>query len=93
MYICCIRIYMRTFISHILAIHLKLMSLIILYITDVFSLLYLVITIKFSQSDYIINEKNGSVQPVLIFSNISLIEFTVQVYSINGSATGKFATP
>ena len=51
--------------------------------------MYLVITLKFSQSAYSNNENNGPVQPVLILSGISLIEFTVQVLSIDESATGK----
>ena len=53
-------------------------------------LLYSEITLKFSQSAYSINENNESVQPVLILSDISLIEFTVQVLNIDESASGKF---
>ena len=52
-------------------------------------MLYLVIAIKFSQSAYRSNENNVSVRPVLILSDISLIEFTVQVLSIDESASGK----
>ena len=48
---------------------------------------------EFNQSAYSINENNGSVQPVLILSDISLIEFTVQVRSISESASGEFITP
>ena len=53
-------------------------------------LLCLVITIKFSKSTYSIDENGGPVQLVLILSSISLIEFTVQVRSIDESASGKF---
>ena len=56
-------------------------------------LLCLVITIKFSKSAYTIDENSGQVQPVLILSDISLIEFTVQVLSSSESANGKFTTP
>ena len=51
--------------------------------------MYLEITLKFSQSAYSINENNGSIQPVLILSDISLIEFTIQVLNIDESASGK----
>ena len=51
-----------------------------------------VITIKFNQSTYNIYEDNGPVKPVLILSNISLIEFTVEVLTASGSANGEFIT-
>ena len=54
--------------------------------------LFSVITIKFNQSTYNIYEDNGPVKPVLILSNISLIEFTVEVLTASGSANGKFIT-
>jgi len=49
------------------------------------------ITITFEQPTYIINEDNVTVQPVLIFSNPSATDITVQVINTDVSTTsGKF---
>ena len=47
------------------------------------------ITITFNQSAYSVNEDNGPAQPVLVLSNPSSIDITVQVSSINGTAGGE----
>ena len=56
-------------------------------VTDVFSLLHL--DIKFNQSAYNIYEDSGSVNPVLILSDLFLTDYTVRVNSISESASGK----
>ena len=51
---------------------------------------FLAATLAFSQSTYSVNESNGHLQPVLILSNPSTIDFTVQVFSCsNDSAIGE----
>ena len=45
------------------------------------------ITITFEQPTYIINEDNVTVQPVLIFSNPSATDITVQVINTDVSTT------
>ena len=51
-------------------------------------LFYVDITVSFSLSAYTIDEDAGSVQPVLVLSNPSSTNITVQVLSTDGSATG-----
>jgi len=48
-----------------------------------------VITVKFSQSTYSVNEDTGSVQPVLVLSNPSSTDITVQVRDNSKTATGE----
>ena len=47
-----------------------------------------VATISFSQSMYSVNENEGSVQLVLVLSNPSSTDFTVQVTDEEGTASG-----
>ena len=42
-----------------------------------------------SQSSYSVNENAGLVKPVLVLSNITLVDVTVQVSDVQGGATGK----
>ena len=49
----------------------------------------LVTSVKFSQSTYSVNENSGVVQPVLVLSNPSSTDITVEVTSTDGSATGE----
>ena len=44
----------------------------------------------FNQSTYSVNEDDGPAQPVLVLSNPSSTDITVQVSTTNGSATGKY---
>ena len=52
---------------------------------------YIDISVNFSQSTYSIEEDDGPVQLMLLLSNPSPTDITVEVYSIdiNGSASGK----
>ena len=50
------------------------------------------ITISFEQPTYIVNEADEKVEPVLVLSNPSSSIITVQVFSTDGSATGKQLT-
>ena len=54
--------------------------------------MYIIIALNiyFNQSTYIINEDDGPAQPVLVLSNPSSTDITVQVEATNGSATGKY---
>ena len=47
---------------------------------------------SFAQPTYIVNEADGTVEPVLVLSNPSSNVITVQVFSTDGSATGKQLT-
>ena len=49
-------------------------------------------TVSFEQQSYAVNESNGKVESVLVLSNPSSSVITVQVFSTNGSATGKQLT-
>ena len=49
------------------------------------------IAVQFEQSSYIIDEDDGPVQLVLIFSNPSSTNITVQVENIFGNATGRLS--
>ena len=44
----------------------------------------------FNQSMYSVNEDAGPVQPVLVISNPSSTDITVQVTNTDGSATGEY---
>ena len=46
-------------------------------------------TISFSQSTYSVNEDNGSVQAVLVLSNPSSTDITVQVRDNGNTAIGE----
>ena len=45
-------------------------------------------TVSFSQSVYTINENEGPVEPVIVLSNPSSTDVTVQVTDGGGTATG-----
>ena len=47
------------------------------------------IVVNFEQMTYNIDEDNGLVQPVLVLSNPSSTTITIEVLSIDESATGK----
>ena len=47
-------------------------------------------TITFSQSTYSVDENNGSVRIVLVLSNPSSTDITVQVRDSNNTATGEY---
>ena len=47
------------------------------------------VTVRFEQPTYTVNETDGRVEPVLVLSNPSSSVITVQVFSTDGSATGK----
>ena len=49
-------------------------------------------TINFMQQAYNVNEADGRVELVLVLSNPSSSVITVQVFSTDGSATGKQLT-
>ena len=48
--------------------------------------------VSFEEQTYSINETDGKVEPVLVLSNPSSSVITVQVFSTDGSATGKQLT-
>ena len=50
------------------------------------------VTVRFEQQTYTVNEADERVEPVLVLSNPSSSVITVQVFSIDGSATGKQLT-
>ena len=50
------------------------------------------VTVNFEQQTYNVNEDDGKVEPVLILSNPSSTAITVEVFSTDGSATGKQLT-
>ena len=45
--------------------------------------------VRFEHQSYDVNEGAGKIEPVLILSNPSSAEFTVEVMITSGSATGK----
>ena len=52
----------------------------------------IVTTISFEQPTYTVYEADGKVEPVLVLSNPSSFDITVQVFSTDGSAFGKQLT-
>ena len=54
-----------------------------------FSHFIIVPTVNFNQSTYNADEDDGPAQPVLVLSNPSSTDITVNVFSTDGSATGK----
>ena len=61
----------------------------ILYI---YSLSLVAANVSFEQQTYKVNEDDENVQPVLVLSNPSSTAITVEVFSTDGSATGKQLT-
>ena len=53
-------------------------------------ILYVVATVVFTQSVYSVDEDNGVAQVDLVLTNPSSSDITIQVPSVNGSATGNF---
>ena len=49
-------------------------------------------TVRFEQQTYSVNENNERVEPVLVLSNPSSSVITVQVFSTNETAFGKWLT-
>jgi len=47
-------------------------------------------TVSFEQSTYNVKEDGGLAEPVLVLSNPSSINVTVQVFNMDGSATGEY---
>ena len=55
--------------------------------------IYLIaVTVSFAQPTYNVIEDDGKIEPALVLSNPSSSIITVQVFSTNGSATGKQLT-
>jgi len=55
--------------------------------------LYLIdATVSFEQYTYNVHEDDGEIEPVLVLSNPSSTAITVEVFSTDGSATGKQLT-
>ena len=52
-------------------------------------LIEIVAIVHFSQSTYSVNEDDGVVQPVLVLSNPSSTDITVQVRDNSNTATGE----
>ena len=50
------------------------------------------ITVMFNQTTYSVNENAGPAQPVLVLSNPSSTDITVQVFNTDGSATGEYCS-
>ena len=50
---------------------------------------FIVVAVSFSKSTYSISENDGQIQSLLVLTNPSLNDVTVQVQSANGSATGE----
>ena len=64
-----------------------------LYLSLVAVYIYLTAaTVRFEQQAYNVREADGKVEPVLVLSNPSSSVITVQVFSTDGSATGKQLT-
>ena len=48
------------------------------------------VTVNFSRTTYNVDEDDGPAQPVLVLSNPSSTDITVQVFTTDGSATGEY---
>ena len=57
----------------------------------IFNIQLLDITVNFEQITYNVAEANGLVNPVLVLSNPSSTNITVEILSTEGSATGKYS--
>ena len=64
----------------------------IMKVSLIFFLFLLAITVNFEQSMYSVNENAGPAQPVLVLSNPSSTDITVQVFNTDGSATGEYCS-
>ena len=64
----------------------------IMKVSLIFFLFLLAITVSFEQSMYSVNENAESAQPVLVLSNPSSTDITVQVTNTDGSATGEYCS-
>ena len=53
-------------------------------------ILFLAITVMFSQTTYSVDEDSGPAQPTLVLSNPSSTAITVQVTAGGGAATGEY---
>jgi len=51
---------------------------------------FLAITVSFSESNYVIRENDGQVEPMLILSNPSSIDITIRVDTIDMEAIGEY---
>ena len=67
-------------------------KLLILCIMWFIQLIATAITVRFSPSTYSVNEDDGLVQPVLVLSNPSSTDITVQVRANDNTTTGKVVT-
>ena len=47
----------------------------------------------FSQSSYIVNENDGSLQPVLVLSNPASTDITLVIEDISHNASGMYVVP
>ena len=54
-----------------------------------FCFLSIVVTVSFNQSVYSVQENDGPAQPVLVLSNPSSTDITVQVFNTDNSAIGE----
>ena len=67
--------------------------MIVVYNNLLIANLYLVdATVNFERQTYTVNEDDINIEPVLVLSNPSSSVITVQVFSTDGSATGKQLT-
>ena len=62
-----------------------------MYVHDYEYVVYhlLATTVMFSEIIYSVNEDSGSVQPVLVLSNSTSNDITIEVLNIDGSAFGE----
>ena len=59
-------------------------------VLNICSSFLIAVVIMFSQSTYSVNEDDGPVQPVLVLSEPSSTDITVQVFNADGTATGEY---
>ena len=55
-----------------------------------YSIVFLVTSVNFSQSAYSVDENDGIVQLTLVLSIPSSSDITIEVFSTDGSAIGKY---
>ena len=76
--------------NYLIILHGELYDIFVILIINTVVFNYSVdATVSFEQQTYNISEADGNVQPVLVLSNPSATAITVEVFSTNGSATGK----
>ena len=51
---------------------------------------FIVCIVSFEQTTYSVDEDDGPAQPVLVLSNPSSTDITVEVFNTDGSATGEY---